>query len=106
GGLGLTDAGAMESQLKLPTDPLEPAVSSATRRTCCPAVRLTADLVIVCQVCQPPVLGTLSRPVASMPSTVAWNFALLPVEATRKLKSKLPLCATLMEYSSHSPALV
>jgi hypothetical protein len=40
----------------------------------------------VCQVCQPPVLGTARVPVTFTPSTSTWKFPPATAEATRALK--------------------
>src|SRR3954471_20038618 len=78
---------AILSQLKLPTEPLLPTPSSATRRMCWPFASVTPLLVTVCQVWNPPVLGTASEPVMLAPSISAWNLPPAADEATRNPKS-------------------
>src|SRR5579872_3509701 len=73
---------ATANQLKLPTLPLLPAVSMRSWITCCPADRVML-LEIVCQVCQPPVLGTVSSGVAVAPSTLKWKVPPAPLHDTR-----------------------
>src|SRR4051794_31885684 len=73
------------NQLKLPTTPLEPAVSITRRSTCSPAVIWMLPAVIVVHFCAPPVGGTLSAPVTLTPSTSRWNLpAVVCALATRK----------------------
>src|SRR6478609_8489990 len=71
------------SQLKLPVYPLIPSVSNARRSTCWPADNWTGTLMVV-QVCQAPVLGTLNVPVLFTPLDSTWNVPPAPSEATRR----------------------
>src|SRR5260221_638569 len=61
-----------------------PPLSTTQRNVCAPVLRVTPVLVIVCQVCQPPVLGTVIVPVTFVPSTSRWKVEVVFVEATRK----------------------
>src|SRR5215216_786425 len=76
---------ATRSQLKLPTEPVEPLASIAMRRTCLPPERTTPLLVTVDQFCHPPVFGTPSEPVLFTPPTSAWNFPPAAAAARRKV---------------------
>ena len=54
-----------------------------TRIICKPAVSGVGAELIVCQICQPPVSGTVIGPVTSMPSISTWNTPPGPTDATR-----------------------
>ena len=76
------------SQLKLPTAVDGPLVSMTTRHTCVPAASVTpAGTRIVCQVCQPFVVGTEIGPVTLAPFTSMWNVPPVPPDATRMSRS-------------------
>src|SRR5215213_3463992 len=77
------DAVFARIQSKLPVKPDAPSDSIARRRTCAPAGKETPVLVTVCHDCQPPVSGTVSDPVLSMPLASMWNLPPAPTEATR-----------------------
>ena len=64
----------------------QPALSWSTVSVCCPAGRVTLA-VAVCQVCQPPVAGTLMLPDRLVPEELAMCSPSVtpPGEASRKL---------------------
>src|SRR5688572_9806955 len=93
----------MFTKLKLPTHPLGPAPSSASRITWVPACRLTPAFVTVVQDCHPPVSGTESGPLTSRPPNSTWKVPPFPEEATRTSRVKIPAAPTFTVYSSHSP---
>ena len=64
-------AAANRIDRKLPTADA-PVLSAIRRATCRPAASV-AVAVMVCQACQPPVLGTVSEPVTFAPFISRWN---------------------------------
>src|SRR5206468_9524362 len=82
------------NQLKFPTHPVAPTASMTTRTTCVPEASEIPVAVMVRHVCQPPVLGTVSAPVLSTPSTSTWNTPPAPFEATRTSTAYVPVAAT------------
>ena len=68
-------------QSKLPTAEL-PVVSMTSRAVCVPA---TSAMVVesVCQLCHPPVFGTVIAPVTLTPFISRWNVPPCPDDATR-----------------------
>jgi len=73
-----SDLKAIES--KLPTDTA--MLSMTSRAICGPAVNVTV-LLTVCQVCHPPVSGTVRLPVTFTPFISRWNVPPCPDDATR-----------------------
>src|SRR5262245_25398308 len=94
------------NQFRLATAPLLALVSNDTFTTCWPAVRLIPVLVMVVQVCQPPVLGTVRLPVTSTPPISTCSFPPAPGLDTRRVRSSTPAAVTLTVYLSHSPGWI
>src|SRR4051812_46257260 len=80
-GVGVGDVPVNCIRSKLPTDEM-PMVSITRRAVCTPAPSVTL-VVMVCPVCQPPVLGTVREPVTFRPFISRWNVPPDPDEATR-----------------------
>src|SRR5579885_3018517 len=85
---------------KLPTA-YKPFESITRRADCAPAASVTVR-VTFCHVIQPPVLGTATGPVTSVPFISRWKVPPWPADATRNATVYLPAAATFTEYFSHS----
>src|SRR5262249_60787389 len=84
------------TQFKLPIAPIGPTASNTIRMIGGPADRATgADTVV--HVCQPPVLGTVSGPVTSLPPNSTWKVPPCPDDATRASSAYWPVEETLTE---------
>src|SRR5687768_2892421 len=92
------------NQLKFPTYPADEFASNFNRSVYRPADSEIPPLLTVVHRCQPPVFGTLIRPVLSAPFTSTWNAPPENCDATRASSVYVPLVFTSTVYSSHSPA--
>src|SRR5258706_10545405 len=94
--------GVNTNRFTLATLPVDPLASNASRSLRVPAFSGTWRTVTVFQVCQPPVFGTCTAPVAFTPSTSRCNRPPDPVEASLNARSYCPSAATFTVYWSHS----